>query len=94
MNRESWSLIKNSKLFNVNVYRRGLSALIISLGLSCFLGVLLFYIYITEPERDYYATNGVAPPVKLTSMATRNMSSRALLDPDPPTDLEEKVIPQ
>lgn len=94
MNRESWDLIKNSKIFNVSVYRRGLTAVIISLTLSCILGILLFYIYISEPERDYYATNGVTPPVKLTSMGTPNMSSRALLDPDPPTDLAEKLIPQ
>jgi hypothetical protein len=26
MNRESWDLIKNSKMFNVDVYRRGLVA--------------------------------------------------------------------
>lgn len=94
MNRESWGIIKDSKIFNVNVYRRGLTTVIISLGLSCFLGILMFYVYITEPERDYYATNGVAPPVKLTSMATPNTSSKALLDPDPPTEFEDKVIPQ
>lgn len=94
MNREGWDVIKDSKIFNVNVYRRGLAAVIVSLGLSCILGVFLFYVYISEPERDYYATNGVTPPVKLTSMATPNMSSRALLDPDPPTEVEEKLIPQ
>ncbi|MGC1182511.1 type IVB secretion system protein IcmM/DotJ [Legionella sp.] len=94
MNRESWELIKNSKIFNVNIYRRGLVILIISLVLSCILGILLFYLYFEKPERDYYATNGVTPPVKLKSMMTSNKTSRALLDPDPPTDLEEKVIPQ
>lgn len=94
MNRDSWDLIKNSKVFNVNIYRRGLISIIISLVLSTVLGILMFYVYLTEPERDYYATNGVTPPVKLTSMTTPNASSRALLEPDPPTDLEEKLIPQ
>jgi intracellular multiplication protein IcmM len=94
MNRESWDLIKNNKNFDVNVYRRGLIALILSLTSSTILGLILFYIYITEPERDYYATNGATPPVKLTSMASPNMSSQALLPPDPPTDEVEKVIPQ
>lgn len=94
MNGESWNLIKNSKSFDVNIYRRGLLALIISLGLSGIFGVLLFYIYLSQPERDYYATNGVTPPVKLTAMATANFSSKALLDPDPPTDLEDRLIPQ
>lgn len=94
MNHESWDLIKNRKSFDVNIYRRGLVALIISLGLSCAFGLLLFYLYLSEPERSYYATNGVTPPVELKSMLTPNMSSRALLDPDPPTDLEERLIPQ
>lgn len=94
MNGESWSLIKNSKSFDVNIYRRGLLALIISLGLSCIFGISLFYIYLAQPERDYYATNGVTPPVKLTAMATANFSSQALLDPDPPTELEDRLIPQ
>lgn len=94
MNRETWDTIKNSSRFDVNIYRRGLVALIISLGLSCFFGLLLFYIHISEPERDYYATSGETPPVKLTPMLTPNRSSRELLDPDPPTDLEERLIPQ
>jgi intracellular multiplication protein IcmM len=94
MNRESWGLIKDSKEFNVSVYRRGLVVLILSLALSCLLGCLMFYVYINEPERDYYATNGVAPPVKLTAMATANMSEKPLLAPDPPTELEDKLIPQ
>jgi intracellular multiplication protein IcmM len=94
MNRESWSLVKQGKSFNVNVYRRGLSAVIISLGLSCALGIVMFYLYLSEPERDYYATNGVTPPVQLTPRETPNMSPKALLDPDPQTSPEEKLIPQ
>ncbi len=94
MNRESWAIIKQKKSFNVNVFRRGLISLIVSLGLSCILGLLMFYVYLTEPERDYYATSGVTPPIKLTPMSAANMSSQALLPPDPPTDEEEKLIPQ
>lgn len=94
MNRESWDLIKNSKSFNVNVYRRGLVAIIVSLSMSCIFIVLTIYTYLKEPERDYYATNGATPPVKLKSMSTPNFSSQALLDPDPPTVSEERVIPQ
>ncbi|MFT4058652.1 MAG: type IVB secretion system protein IcmM/DotJ [Legionella sp.] len=94
MNRESWNLIKSNKNFDVNVYRRGLIVLILSLILNTILGLLLFYIYITVPERDYYATNGVTPPVKLTPMASANMSSTALLAPEPPPDNVEKMIPQ
>ncbi|MGL5741190.1 MAG: type IVB secretion system protein IcmM/DotJ [Legionella sp.] len=94
MNRDTWDLIKNSKNFYVNVYRRGLVALIISLLLSCIIGVLMFYVYLTEPERDFYATSGIAPPIKLRPLATPNFSSNALLPPDPPMEEEDKPIPQ
>lgn len=94
MNRETWYIIRNSKSFNVNVYRRGLVALIISLLLSTILGVCIFYKYVSKPERDYYATSGETPPVKLKSMSTPNMSSTALLDPDPQSGVEDKEIPQ
>lgn len=94
MSRERWAVIKNNKSFHVNIFRRGLVSLIISLGLSCILGILLFYVYLSRPERDFYATSGVTPPIKLTPMLNPNMSSQALLPPDPPTDDKERLIPQ
>jgi intracellular multiplication protein IcmM len=94
MSREAWFLIKNNKNFNVHMYRRGLSLLVISLLLNSTLGVLMFYEYIKEPVRDYYATSGITPPVKLTAMKAPNYSSQALLEPDPATDNELRIIPQ
>ena len=94
MNRETWEIVKNSKNFNVNVYRRGLTALIISLLFSCFFVLSMFYIYLTEPERDFYATSGVAPPIKLQPLAAPNFSSNALLPPDPVEEIENKLILQ
>lgn len=94
MSRETWALIKQNKSFNINVYRRGLTTLIVSLGLSCCIVLLIFYTYIREPEPDYYATNGTTPPIMLKAMLAPNLSSMALLEPDPPTDDEVKVIPQ
>jgi intracellular multiplication protein IcmM len=94
MNRDTWELIKKSKNFNVNIYRRGLTALNISLVLSSIFGLLLFYMYLTEPERDFYATSGVAPPIQLQPLLAPNYSSNALLPPDPPAESEEKLIPQ
>lgn len=94
MGRSVWAQIKLSKNFNVNVYRRGLSFLIVALLISVLITVLIAYIYLNEPERDYYATSGVAPPIKLQSMPTPNMSSQPLLAPDPPTDDGQRVIPQ
>ncbi|KTC83926.1 type IVB secretion system protein IcmM/DotJ [Legionella cincinnatiensis] len=94
MSRETWSLIKKSKRFDVNVYRRGLVALIFSLIVSCIFCLSLFYLYLTEPERDFYATSGVAPPIKLSPMLSPNYSAQALLPPDPVSDGEDKLIPE
>ena len=94
MSRETWALIKNNKNFNVHVYRRGITLLIGSLCLSGLFSVLMFYEYLDQPERDYYATSGVTSPIKLTSMLTPNNSPQALLEPDPPPDDAPRVIPQ
>jgi intracellular multiplication protein IcmM len=94
MSRETWDLIKHNKNFNVHVYRRGLVMIIIFLILSCFLALSMFYVYVNLPERDYYATSGITPPIKLTSMPGANESPNALLAPDPPTDDVPRVIPE
>ena len=94
MSHDSWDLIKNNTSFNVNVFRRGLVALIFTLILNTVLGVLMFYAYISEPNRDYYATSGIVPPVQLTALSAPNMTSQALLEPDPPTENEDRVIPE
>ncbi len=94
MSLESWSLIKQNKKFNVNIYRRGLVALIISLILSGLMAGYIFYIYLHLPENDYYATSGIVAPVMIKSMSTPNESSEPLVDPDPPTDDVLRVIPQ
>ncbi|AWN75381.1 TPA: type IVB secretion system protein IcmM/DotJ [Legionella anisa] len=95
MSREAWEVIKSNKNFYVNSYRRGIIALIISLLINCIFGLLIAYIHLTEPERDYYATSGIAPPIQLQPLLAPNYSSNALLPPDPPAEAEEdKLIPQ
>lgn len=94
MSRKTWDLIKLDKNFNVNIYRKGLTALILSLLLSCGLAWGIFNLYKHLPERDYYATSGITFPVQLTALSTRNNSSEALLAPDPPDDDELRPIPQ
>lgn len=94
MGRQNWALIKQNKNFNVNVYRRGLVALILSLGITSIIVLLIFYIYLREPVPDFYATNGVTPPIMLKALQAPNMSSTALLEPDPPNDDGVRVIPQ
>jgi intracellular multiplication protein IcmM len=94
MNRETWNLIKNNKNFNVRVFRRSVKWLIGSISLNIVLVLCLFYVYINTPERDYYATSGITPPVLLKALAAPNFSSVALLEPDPPTDDVPRVIPE
>lgn len=94
MSRYTWSLLKQSKNFHVNIYRRGLTALIISMILSCAMGCGIFYLYLREPEPDFYATSGITPPIKLNPLPEANNLSEALLPPDPQAENEEKKIPQ
>lgn len=94
MSRESWGLIKAHKNFNIHMYRRGISLLIISLTASALLSSAIIYIYLHEPERDYYATSGITAPIKLTARLEANNTSIPLLDADPVVDDEIKVIPQ
>ena len=86
MSRESRTLNATRLHLSLLMYRRGLMALIISLILSTVLGLLIFRIYVTMPERSYYATSGVTPPIKLKALLAPNSSSVPLLAPDPPTD--------
>ena len=94
MSRETWNLIKNSKRFYVNTYRRSGTALIFSILLNIFLVVVIGYIYFNEPEPDFYATSGITPPVKMTSLDEPNYTSVPLLADEPESEDETRVIPQ
>ncbi|MDI9817882.1 MULTISPECIES: type IVB secretion system protein IcmM/DotJ [unclassified Legionella] len=94
MARETWDSIKYSKSFYVHTYRKGITYVLISLAINLLLGVAIYYVHFNQPERDFYATNGISPPVKLTPLDARNDSGTALLEPDPVNDDEPKVIPQ
>lgn len=94
MSRETWSLIKQSKRFYVNTYRRAGSALFVSVAINLFLGFAVYYIYFNRPEPDFYATSGITPPIMLTAMDAANETSVALLAPDPDDESDIKVIPQ
>ena len=94
MSQETWSLIKQSKLFYVQAFRKVGSALFLSVALNLVLGVAVYYVHFSQLEKGFYATNGVTAPEMLTPMDMPNNTSAALLasDPDDYTDL--KVIPQ
>jgi len=78
----------------VHAYRRGLMLLLFFSLINVVLGLLITTTYIHEPERDYYASNGVKSPEKLAAMTTPNMSGTPLLPPDPDSGVEVRPVPQ
>ncbi|KTC85953.1 MULTISPECIES: type IVB secretion system protein IcmM/DotJ [Legionella] len=94
MSRETWNTIINSKSFYVRTYRMGGRTLIISLIINILLGLAIYYLYFHQPERDFYATSGITPPIQLKPMDEPNYSATPLLAPDPIENNTVKVIPQ
>ncbi|KTD28718.1 phosphoesterase [Legionella israelensis] len=95
MSRYSWSIIKQSKFFYIQSFRRAGIFLFISLVLNTIFSLAIYFAYTNQPERDFYASNGITAPIKLKPMLTPNYSSEAMLAPDPVnTEDVRKVIPQ
>ena len=94
MSREAWSIVKQSKRFYVNTYRKAGTVLLGSVIVNLVLGSAIYYNYINRPQHDFYATSGITPPVKLTYMDEANMTSLPLLASDPGDNDENKVIPK
>lgn len=94
MSRTTWNIIKQSKFFYVNTYRRVAFILFISILVNLILGLVIFYVYINQPEHDFYATSGVTAPIELTALNTPNYSSEPLLERDPDAMTDNKVMPQ
>lgn len=94
MSRETWNLIKDSKRFYIGTYRKIGTALIISVMVNLVLGCGIYYTYLNLPNPEFYATNGMTPPVLLTAMDIPNNTSVALLAPDPAVESNVKRIPE
>ncbi len=94
MSRVQWDIIKQTTSFHINGYRLGVSLLVGSLILNTIFCVLIFYSHFTQPEPEYYATNGITALVQLDALPEPNNSPKALLAPDPLIDKIEKLIPQ
>ncbi len=94
MSREKWKLIKRKKGFYINTYRKLESILVFLVALNVVLGLAVTKVYFDQPERHFYATNGVGAPEELTAMDEANMTSVPLLPDDPVDEGENKVIPQ
>lgn len=94
MSREKWRLIKHSKGYYVSIYRRLITLLSLSTFITLVLLILIARAYLRLPERDYYATSGVTPPIQLTARLEPNFSSAPLLGEEVETGAGEKVIPE
>ena len=94
MSRGTWELLKKSKSFYIRTYRLAGTWALVSMLLNFMLLLAISYVHFTEPERNYYATSGITPPVQLTAFKTPNYSNTPLLEPDPVNDDETRIIPQ
>ena len=94
MTRSVWRTKIATKSFYVRTYRRICNWILISLLTSIVLSVAISYLFIHQPERQYYATNGITAPVQLTPLDAANKSSNALLQPDPVIPGQTKLIPE
>jgi len=94
MSQENWNLIKSSKRFNVDIYRRLIRWLVFSLALNVMLCLLVSRIYFTRPDFNLYSTDGVTPPVKLKALAAPNESNIPLLSSSPSRVNIEKPLPE
>ena len=93
MSRAIWQRIRNSKRFYVRTYRKAGSILLFSVIINVMLGICVAYVYLNIPERDYYATYGEIPPIKLFAMNSPNLSSTPLLPDDRQYDNDSRKIP-
>lgn len=94
MSKSSWDIIKRSKRFYIRTFRRTGSALIVSTAINMALLIGIYYSYFNRPEHDFYATDGVTPPILLTAMDERNNTSMPMLANDQAQDDNNRVIPK
>jgi intracellular multiplication protein IcmM len=62
--------------------------------LNLILGIGIVYSYLQLPARNYYSTDGITPPARLTPLAQPNYSSTPLLADDQEAESNQKAIPQ
>ena len=68
--------------------------IIISILFSLLLCVAISYCYFHQPEKQFYATNGITAPIPLAPLDTPNYSSNPLLPPDQIISDQTKFIPE
>lgn len=86
MTRLTLEEIKQSKNFYRDHFRRLVRVLLGSIFVILFLLMVLAYVVLNRSEPHYNATNSVGFIDRLTPLSQPNMSSQALLPPDPPSE--------
>lgn len=94
MSKGSWDIIKRSKRFYIRTFRRTSSTLIVSTAINVALLIGIYYSYFSRPQPDFYATDGVTPPIFLTAMDEPNNTSMPMLANDQAQDDNNRVIPK
>jgi intracellular multiplication protein IcmM len=72
--------------------RKGAALLMFSLALMAGLIVVIYLVFISRAEPDYYATTSASQILQLRALAQPNRSAQALLKPDPPEELSTKSL--
>ena len=94
MSRGTWADIRRSNNFYIDTYRRGIIVLLVSVVLNGLLGLAICNVYLGLPEPDFYATDGVTHPIRLTAMNTPNYTSNALLTDEQNNYDTTRAVPQ
>lgn len=79
MGREAWEHIRSHKNFYRDNFRRGCNALTVALLIILGLAIVIFYIYITRPEPEFYATSSNGNIAPVTPLNHPNYSHEPLI---------------
>lgn len=81
-----------SKSFYRDKFRSAVKILFFNMMLMAVLTIAIFFLKVTQRAPDYYATNSSGFITSLTALDEPNMTSTALLQPDPPEEVNLKEL--
>lgn len=85
-------LVRTSKVFYRNGFRKVIVLIFFSLLLNTLLGFGIYNKMINQKTPDFYSTNGLTAPASLNMRLEPNYSSKAILLPDPQSDDDDEVM--
>lgn len=80
---------KNKRYFYVQSFRMVVNFFLVFSVLNVLFFLMVVYFYYAHPQREYYSSNGVTFPVKLTPLKEPNYLKKALL----PDDIPKEKLP-